>query len=173
MGTRRTDKAAAGRRLPMVAPGLKGRRGELNASDLRVGLIVSRYNEEISNRLLRGALSALRAMQAPKPELYWVPGALEIPVVAMNLAESGTVDAIVALGCVIKGETAHFEIVAHQCAAGLIQVAVDTGIPCAFGVLTTYTLEQALARSGDEDNKGAEAAETAVEVANLIRQVGQ
>src|SRR5262249_21991267 len=141
------------------------------SSDLRVAVVVSRFNIDISKRLLRGALGALEERGAGDPEVVWVPGAIEIPLAALTLAESGGLDAIVALGCVINGETAHFQYVADQCAAGVMHVNLDTGVPCAFGVLTTYDRDQALARSGPKNNKGAEAAEAAIEMANLVRRL--
>jgi 6,7-dimethyl-8-ribityllumazine synthase len=144
---------------------------DLDASDLRVAVVASRYNLDVSKRLLRGALQALEECGAPDPEVVWVPGAVEIPLAALTLAESGAVDAVVALGCVINGETAHFQYVCDQCSAGLMQVNLDTGVPCSFGVLTTFDRDQAMARSGPKNNKGAEAAETAVEMANLIRRL--
>ncbi len=149
----------------------KPREEDLDASDLRVAVVVSRYNIDISRRLLRGALLALGEHGAPDPEVVWVPGAIEIPLAALTLAESGTVDAVVTLGCVINGETAHFQYVADQCASGVMHVNMDTGVPCAFGVLTTYDRDQALARSGPKNNKGAEAAEVAIEMANLVRRL--
>jgi 6,7-dimethyl-8-ribityllumazine synthase len=144
---------------------------DLDASDLRVAVVVSRYNVDISKRLLRGALTTLTEHGAEDPEIVWVPGAIEIPLAALTLAESGSVDAIVALGCVINGETAHFQFVADQCTAGVMHVNLDTGVPCSFGVLTTFDRDQALARSGPTNNKGAEAAETAIEMANLVRRL--
>lgn len=144
---------------------------DLDASDLRVAVVVSRYNVDISKRLLRGALEVLEQRGAAEPQVVWVPGALELPVAALTLAESGQADAIVALGCVINGETAHFQYVASGCAEGIMHVNLDTGVPCSFGVLTTYDREQALARSGPRNNKGAEAAETAIEMANLVRRL--
>jgi 6,7-dimethyl-8-ribityllumazine synthase len=144
---------------------------DLDASDLRLAVVISRYNLDISKRLLRGSLEALTEHGAADPQVVWVPGALELPLAALTLAESGEVDAIVALGCVIQGDTAHFQFVADQCAAGLAHVNLDTGVPCSFGVLTTYNRDQALARSGSKNNKGAEAAETAVEMANLMRRL--
>ncbi|HXM57277.1 MAG TPA: 6,7-dimethyl-8-ribityllumazine synthase [Candidatus Dormibacteraeota bacterium] len=148
-------------------------RQDLDASDLRVAVVVSRYNIDVSRRLLRGALGALEEHGAEDPEVVWVPGAVEIPLAALTLAESGSVDAIVALGCVTNGETAHFQYVCEQVSAGVQHVNLDTGVPCAFGVLTAFDREQALARSGPKNNKGAEAAETAVEMANLIRRLGE
>ena len=105
------------------------------------------------------------------PDVFWVPGSLELPVTALALAEKGGHDAIVCLGCVIRGETYHFEVVAGQAAAGVMQVQLDTGVPITFGVLTTDDKEQAFARSGPKNNKGAEAAEAAIEMANLLRGI--
>lgn len=144
---------------------------DLDASDLRVAVVVSRYNVDISKRLLRGALEVLEQRGAAEPQVVWVPGALELPVAALTLAESGQADAIVALGCVINGETAHFQYVAGECARGIMHVQLDTGVPCSFGVLTTFDREQALARSGEKNNKGAEAVEAAIEMVNLLRAV--
>jgi 6,7-dimethyl-8-ribityllumazine synthase len=149
----------------------KPRPEDLEAGDLRIAVVVSRFNLEISRRLLRGALQALEEHGAPDPEVIWVPGAVEIPLAALTLAESGEVDAIVALGCVINGETAHFQYVCEQVSSGVQHVNLDTGVPCSFGVLTTLDHDQALARSGPRNNKGAEAAETAIEMANLIRRL--
>jgi len=144
---------------------------DLEASDLRVAVVVSRYNLDISRRLLRGALDALGEHGATDPDVIWVPGAVEIPLTVLTLAESGEVDAIVALGCVINGETAHFQYVCEQVSSGVQHVNLDTGVPCSFGVLTAFDRDQALARSGPRNNKGAEAAETAIEMANLIRRL--
>jgi 6,7-dimethyl-8-ribityllumazine synthase len=149
--------------------GEKGESGSLDASDLRIAVVVARYNQPIGDRLLEGALDALRRHGGEQPEIYWVPGALEIPLTAQALAESGRIDAVICLGCVIRGETAHFEYVAAECAAGVTQVALETGTPCSFGVLTTNDEQQALARSEPDNNKGSEAAETAIEMANLLR----
>src|SRR2546423_12408965 len=121
---------------------------DLDASELRVAVVVSRYNLDISKRLLRGALEVLDERGAEDPQVVWVPGALELPLAALTLAESGNVDAIVALGCVINGETAHFQYVCEQVSAGVQHVNLDTGVPCAYGVLTTFDRDQALARSG-------------------------
>lgn len=151
--------------------GEKGSGPSLDASDLRIAIVVSRFNEDIGRRLLRGALEALQARSAPDPEVRWVPGAMELPLVALTLAESSRFDAIVCLGCVVNGETAHFQIVSAECARGLMQVELDTGVPCAFGVLTTFDRDQALARSGPKNNKGAEAVEAAIETALLLRSL--
>jgi len=151
--------------------GEKGAKPNLDGSDLRIALVVSRFNEEVTKRLLRGALTALEEHGVNEPDVLWVPGSLELPVTALALAERGNHDAIVCLGCVIRGETYHFEVVADQAAAGIMQVQLDTGVPVAFGVLTTEDKEQALARSGLKNNKGADAAEVAIEMANLMREV--
>jgi len=151
--------------------GERGAKPDLTGGDLRIAVVVSRFNEEISRRLLRGALAALEEHGVQDPDVLWVPGALELPVTVLALAEKGNHDAIVCLGSVIRGETYHFEIVAGQAAAGIMQVQLDTGVPVAFGVLTTEDKEQALARSGPKNNKGAEAAEVAIEMANLLREV--
>lgn len=153
--------------------GEKSSSGQLDAAGLRIAIVVSRYNEDIGQRLLRGALDALRKHGGGEPEVRWVPGAMEIPLVALTLAESSRFDAIVCLGCVINGETAHFQFVASECARGVMHVQLDTGLPCAFGVLTTYDRDQALARSGPKSNKGAEAVEAAIETALLLRSLGE
>ena len=141
---------------------------DLDASDLRVAVVVSRYNVDVCRRLLRGSLQALAEHGAEDPQVVWVPGALELPLAALTLAESGEVDAIVALGCVIQGETAHFQFVAEQCAAGIAHVNLDTGVPCSFGVLTCETMEQALARSGsDKRDQGRHAASAVLAMAAL------
>jgi 6,7-dimethyl-8-ribityllumazine synthase len=151
--------------------GEKGATPDLSGGELRIAVVVSRYNEDVSKRLLRGALEALEEHGVQEPDVFWVPGSLELPVTALSLAERGNHDAIVCLGCVIRGETYHFELVAGQAAAGVMQVQLDTGVPVTFGVLTTEDREQALARSGPKNNKGAEAAEAAIEMANLMREI--
>jgi 6,7-dimethyl-8-ribityllumazine synthase len=151
--------------------GEKGAKPDLSGGDLRIAVVVSRFNEDVSKRLLRGALGALEEHGVRDPDVLWVPGSLELPVTALALAERGNHDAIVCLGCVIRGETYHFELVAGQAAAGIMQVQLDTGVPVAFGVLTTEDKEQALARSGPNNNKGADAAEVAIEMANLMREI--
>ncbi|HEY8816427.1 MAG TPA: 6,7-dimethyl-8-ribityllumazine synthase [Candidatus Dormibacteraeota bacterium] len=151
--------------------GEKGETPELTGSDLRIAIVVARFNEDVTRRLLRGALNALKERGVEDPDVLWVPGSLELPVTALALAEKGNHDAIVCLGCVIRGETYHFELVANQAAAGIMQVQLDTGVPVAFGVITTEDKEQALARSGPKNNKGADAADAAIEMANLMREV--
>ena len=153
--------------------GERGATPNLDGGDLRVAIVVSRFNEDVTKRLLRGAEEALQKHGVPESEIdvYWVPGSLELSVMALALAEKGEHDAIVALGAVIRGETFHFEVVAMQAAMGLMQVQLDTGVPIAFGVLTTDDEDQALARSGLKNNKGADAAEAAIEMANVLREI--
>ena len=151
--------------------GEKGAKPDLDGSDLRIAVVVARFNEDITKRLLRGAQESLQQHGVEESDVYWVPGSLELPVTALALAEKGAHDAIVCLGCVIRGETFHFEVVAMQAASGIMQVQLDTGVPIAFGVLTTEDWDQALARSGPKNNKGGDAAETAIEMANLLREI--
>jgi 6,7-dimethyl-8-ribityllumazine synthase len=151
--------------------GEKGAKPDLSGSELNIAVVVARFNEDVSKRLLRGALGALEEHGVEDPDVYWVPGSLELPVTALALAEKGGHDAIVCLGCVIRGETYHFEVVAGQAGAGVMQVQLDTGVPITFGVLTTDDKEQAFARSGPKNNKGAEAAEAAIEMVNLLRNI--
>ncbi len=154
--------------------GVKGLKPDLDAHGMRMAIVVARYNEHISKRLLRGAMRSLAEHGADTdPDVHWVPGAFEIPLTTLQLAESSRYDAVVCLGCVINGETAHFQYVAGECARGLMSVQLDTGVPCAFGVLTTFDREQALARSGERNNKGAEAVEAAIEMVNLLRSVNE
>ena len=148
-----------------------GTKPDFDGKDLRIAIVVARHEEDVTKRLLRGAQDALKQNGADDPDVYWVPSSLELPVTALALAEKGEHDAIVCLGAVIRGETFHFEVVAMHSAAGLMQVQLDTGVPIAFGVLTTEDKDQALARSGLKKNKGAEAAETALEMANLLREI--
>ena len=137
----------------------------------RVAFVCAKFNGGITERLLDGALQGLSECGLPSTnvEVAWVPGAFELPVAALRLAGSGRVDAVVALGAVIRGDTAHFEYVAGPCASGLARVALDTGVPVVFGVLTTEDVAQALARSEKgADNKGYEAAVTAMEMIDLL-----
>lgn len=147
--------------------GERGTTGSLDGDGLIIGVVAGRYNQEIVDALLDGALAALAEHGATASPVLWVPGSFEIPIAAQALADAGNVDAVVCLGCVIKGDTAHFEHVATAAAGGIMDVSLESGIPCTFGVLTTYTEEQARARL----DKGREAAETAIEMANLLRAV--
>lgn len=143
----------------------------LDGTDLHIAIVVARFNEDVTKRLLRGAQEVLQSHGVEDPDVYWVPGALELPVTALALAEKGEHDAIICLGCVVRGETFQFEVVAMQSASGLMQVQLDTGVPIAFGVLTTEDKDQALARSGPKNNKGSDAAEVAIEMANLLHSI--
>ncbi len=140
--------------------------------DARVAVVCAKFNGGITERLLDGALAGLDAngVGPDTVTVAWVPGAFELPLAAMRLAESPWIDAVIALGAVIRGDTAHFDFVAGECASGLQRAALDTGIPVVFGVLTTDTVEQALDRCPPgEANKGYEAAVTALEMADLLR----
>lgn len=159
-------------------PARSDREGELvgseDGSGLRIGVVTARFNEEITKRLLAGAYEALDRLQvaAANRTVAWVPGAYELPLAAKALAASGRVDAVVCLGCVVRGETSHYDFVAGECARGLQQVQLETGLPIVFGVLTTENFEQALERAGGSyGNKGDEAVVTAVEMANLLAEV--
>ena len=144
--------------------------GELDGGGLSLAIVVSRFNDSITAKLLAGAQEAVRRYGVDGHDVFWVPGSFEIPVVAKRLAGSGRYHAIVCLGAVIRHETAHFEYVAGQAAEGIQRVALDTGVPCMFGVLTCDTDEQALDRAGGKHgNKGFEAVEAAIRVANLLR----
>ena len=148
--------------------------GEASAHGMRVALVAARFNATIVDRLRAGAVEALvqRGAQATDVTTVFVPGAFEIPLAVRKLAILGRHDAIVALGAVIKGATAHFDYVAGQCASGLARVSQESGVPIAFGVLTTDTIEQAIERAGTKSgNKGADAAVTAIELANLLRRI--
>ena len=146
--------------------------GALDASKLRIGVVVSRFNEFITEQLAKGALEVLERHGCPHENIRFVkvPGAWELAVAAKHLA--ATCDAIIALGAVVRGDTPHFEYVAGGAAEGLNRVTLDTGVPVAFGVLTTDDMQQAMDRAGGKSgNKGAEAAEVAIELANLIQQL--
>jgi len=148
--------------------------GQLTAQGLRFAIVVSRFNSLVTQRLLDGALDALRRHGADENAItvVYVPGSFEIPLAAKRLAQSGAFDAVICLGCIIRGDTPHFEYVASEAAKGIAQVALETGVPTIFGVVTADTLEQALERAGAKaGNRGFEAAMTAMEMANLMRQL--
>ena len=148
--------------------------GNLNAAGLKIAVVCARFNGFITDRLLAGALDALKRSGVAESdiEIVKVPGAWELPLAAQTIAELKKHDAIVALGAVIRGDTPHFDHVAGQAALGLAAVQLETGVPVAFGVLTTHTIEQAIDRAGGKSgNKGYDAAITAIEMANLIRQL--
>jgi 6,7-dimethyl-8-ribityllumazine synthase len=144
------------------------------ASGLRFAVVLSRFNSLVGDRLLEGALDMLRRHGAVEEDitLARVPGAFEIPLAASELAKTGTFDAVICLGAVIRGATAHFDYVAGPMASGLANIAVGTGVPVLFGVLTTDTIEQALERAGTKaGNKGADVAAAAIEMGNLLRKI--
>jgi len=154
---------------------LKGLVGEVRGEGVHVGIAAARFNGRVTQLLLDGALERLRAAGVEQSNLtvVWAPGAFELPLLAQTLADGGA-DAVICLGAVIRGETAHFDFVAGECAAGIQRAALDADVPVIFGVLTTDTLEQALARAGGEHgNKGADSAEAALEMVDLLRQLAR
>jgi 6,7-dimethyl-8-ribityllumazine synthase len=147
---------------------------DLDGASLSVAIAVSRFNTLITERLLAGACEGLSAQGVPasRVTVAWVPGSFELPYAAQRFAETGRYDAVVCLGCVIKGETDHNEYINHATATGLQEVGARTGVPAIFGVVTVNSLEQALARAGEgSTNKGYEAALAAVTMANLRRRL--
>jgi 6,7-dimethyl-8-ribityllumazine synthase len=148
--------------------------GKLIAEGLRFGIIVGRFNEFIGGKLLSGALDAISRHGGSDNDvdLAWVPGAFEIPIVAKKMAKSGKYDAIICLGAVIRGATPHFDLVAGEVTKGIALVGLETGLPVVFGILTTDSIEQAIERAGTKGgNKGFDAAVTAIEMANLLKQI--
>jgi 6,7-dimethyl-8-ribityllumazine synthase len=154
----------------------EGRLAEADGRGLRIGLACALFNGGITQRLLDGALRGLAQASVDRADttVAWVPGAFELPLAAQRFGTVGGVDAVACLGAVIRGDTAHFDFVAGQCASGLARVALDTGIPVIFGVLTTDTIAQALERARPDDtNKGLEAAQSAVQMAAMLRELGR
>lgn len=148
--------------------------GSVVSSKLKYGIVVGRFNEFISGKLLGGALDTLKRHGATDEEIEiaWVPGAFEIPLIAKKMASSGKYDAVITLGAVIRGSTPHFDYVCGESAKGVAQAANETGVPVIFGVLTTDSIEQAIERAGTKaGNKGAEAAVSAIEMANLCQLI--
>ena len=148
--------------------------GQLIAKGKKFAIVVSRFNDFISKRLLEGAIDTLMRHGAKDSEIeaVWVPGAFEIPVVASKIAKSKKFDAVICIGAVIKGSTPHFEYVAGEAAKGVAKVSLDTGIPVIFGVITAENLEQAIERAGTKDgNKGRDAAISAIEMVNLLENI--
>jgi len=148
--------------------------GQLNAQGVRFGIVVSRFNEFITRKMLDGALDALRRHGAGEEmiEIAWVPGAFEIPLIAKHMAQSGNYDAVVCLGAVIRGSTPHFDYIAAEVTKGIAQAGMSTGVPVIYGVITTDTIEQAIERAGTKaGNKGYDAAESAIEMVNLLRSM--
>lgn len=149
--------------------------GRLVSSNLQYGIVVGRFNEFIGSRLLDGCLDGLRRHGAGdgEIEIAWVPGSFEIPMAAKKMAASRKYDAVICLGAVIRGSTPHFDCVSNEVSKGIAAVSLETGVPVIFGVLTTDTIEQAVERAGTKaGNKGYDAAVTAIEMANLLPQLG-
>lgn len=149
--------------------------GRLDAAGMRIAIVASRFNELITRHLLEGAQDGLRRHGVAEADVAvaWVPGSFEIPLVARTLAASGNYDAVICLGAVIRGATAHFDHVAGQASSGVARASLDTGVPVIFGILTTDTIEQALERVGAKgSNRGGDAAMAAIEMVSLLRQIG-
>ena len=153
---------------------IKEWQGNFTGEGLRVAVVVARFNELITKKLLAGAVDCLlrHGVRAEDIEAVWVPGAFEIPLIAKKLAASGRFEAVICLGALIRGATSHFDYVAAETAKGIAQAALATSVPVIFGVLTTDNIEQAIERAGTKaGNKGFAAAESALEMANLVRRL--
>lgn len=149
-------------------------KGTLNATGKRFAIVAARFNELITHALLKGAIDALErhGVTASDITVIWVPGSFEIPLITQKLAKSAQYDAVICLGAVIRGATAHFDFVASESAKGIAAVSLSTGVPVIFGILTTDTIEQAIERSGTKlGNKGAESATNAIEMISLLSQL--
>ena len=149
--------------------------GNLVSEKIKVGIVVARFNEFITSKLLGGAVDALKRENVNDDdiEVAWVPGAFEIPLIADKMAKSGKYDAVICLGAVIRGSTSHYDYVCAEVSKGVAQVSLNSGIPVMFGVLTTDNIEQAIERAGTKaGNKGFECAQGAIEMVNLIRNLG-
>lgn len=150
--------------------------GQLLGQGLKFGIVVSRFNEFMSSKLLEGAQDALRrhGVAEGDVDVAWAPGSFEIPLVAKKMAQSGKYDAVIGLGVVIRGGTPHFDYIAAEVSKGIANVSLDTGLPVIFGVITADTLEQAIERAGTKQgNKGFDAAVSAIEMANLMKGLGK
>jgi 6,7-dimethyl-8-ribityllumazine synthase len=148
--------------------------GDFIGHELRIAVVVSRWNDIITKPLLDGALDTLtrHGVADSAVDVAWVPGSFELPVVAKKFASSGRYQAVIALGCVIRGSTSHYDHVTSGVTSGIAQVGLQTGVPCIFGVVTTESIEQAIERAGSKmGNKGSEAAMAAIEMATLLRQI--
>jgi len=148
--------------------------GKLVGQGIKVGIVVGRFNEFISGKLLEGALDGLKrhGVEEEDINIAWVPGSFEIPLTAQRMVRTGNYDGVICLGAVIRGETPHFEYVSAEVAKGVAKVGLDTDIPVIFGVLTTDTIEQAISRAGTKaGNKGFEAAMTLIEMVNLLKEI--
>ena len=148
--------------------------GKVVSKGIKVGIVASRFNEIIVNKLVGGAVDGLTRHDVAQDDIdiAWVPGAFEIPLIAKKMAESGKYDAVIALGAVIRGATSHYDLVCNEVAKGTAQISLTTGIPVLFGVITTDTIEQAVERAGSKaGNKGYECACSAIEMVNLIKEL--
>ena len=149
--------------------------GKLVSHDLKIGIVAARFNEFITSRLLSGAMDGLvrHDVKEDAVDVAWVPGAFEIPLIAQKMAESGSYDAVICLGAVIRGSTSHYDYVCAEVSKGIATVSLQSQIPVLFGVLTTDTIEQAIERAGTKaGNKGYDCALSAVEMVNLLREIG-
>lgn len=148
--------------------------GKIVASNVKIGIVVARFNDFITSKLLGGAIDGLKRHDVPEDniDVAWVPGAFEIPLIASKMAKSGKYDAVLCLGAVIRGATSHYDYVCSEVSKGIAQVSLNSGIPVMFGVLTTDNIEQAIERAGSKaGNKGFECATGAIEMINLIREI--
>ncbi len=148
--------------------------GRMNGENLRIGVVVGRFNEFVTQPLLEGALDTLRrhGVADDRIDVAWTPGSFEIPMVAKRMADAGGYDAVICLGAVIRGSTPHFEYVSSNMASGIFRAGYDSGVPVIFGVLTTNTVEEAIDRAGAKSgNKGRDAATAAIEMVDLLRQI--
>ncbi|MFA6635786.1 MAG: 6,7-dimethyl-8-ribityllumazine synthase [Candidatus Omnitrophota bacterium] len=155
-------------------PEIKSIKGSMVANKKRFGIIVSRFNEFVSSKLLEGAVDTLIRLGGKSEDIQtvWVPGAFELPMAAKKMASSGKYDAVICLGTIIRGETPHFDFIASEAAKGVASVAMNSETPCVFGVITADTLDQAIDRAGTKSgNKGRDAAMTAVEMCNLYKML--
>ena len=153
---------------------MKTYEGNLIAKDTRIGIVVARFNEFITSKLLGGAIDTLKRhdVEEDSIDVAWVPGAFEIPLIAKKMADSGKYDAVICLGAIIRGSTSHYDLVCNEAAKGIAQASMSSGIPVLFGVITTENIEQAIERAGSQaGNKGSECAEGAIEMINLIREI--
>lgn len=153
---------------------MKTLEGKLTAKNMKIAIVVARFNEFITSKLLSGCIDCLIRHEAADEDLIvaWVPGAFEIPMAAKKLAESGKYDAVICLGAVIRGATPHFDYVCAEASKGIAQVSMQTGVPVAFGVLTTENIQQAVERAGTKaGNKGVDCAMTAMEMVNLFKEM--
>lgn len=153
---------------------MKTLEGKLTAKNMKIAIVVARFNEFITSKLLSGCIDCLIRHEAADEDLTvaWVPGAFEIPMAAKKLAESGKYDAVICLGAVIRGATPHFDYVCAEASKGIAQVSMQTGVPVAFGLLTTENIQQAVERAGTKaGNKGVDCAMTAMEMVNLFKEM--